>query len=45
MSPKETNWLKVDLAAGNYLALCFMPDAGSGAPHFALGMAMPFTVA
>jgi hypothetical protein len=45
MGPKETNWLKLDLAAGNYLALCFVPDSESGAPHFALGMAMPFTVA
>jgi hypothetical protein len=45
MSPKETNWLKVDLSAGNYIALCFVPDTESGAPHFALGMAMPFTVA
>jgi len=45
IGPKETNWLKLDLTAGNYLALCFIPDAASGAPHFALGMAMPFTVA
>ena len=42
--PKEVNWLKVDFAPGNYLAVCFIPDPESGAPHFALGMAMPFSV-
>jgi hypothetical protein len=42
--PKEVNWLKVDLEAGNYLAVCFIPDVASGAPHLALGMAMPFSV-
>jgi hypothetical protein len=42
--PKEVNWLKVDFAPGNYLAVCYVPDPESGAPHFALGMAMPFSV-
>lgn len=44
ISPKQTNWLEVNFDAGNYYALCFIPDAANGAPHFALGMAMPFSV-
>lgn len=28
----------------SYLALCGAPDAGTGMPHFALGMARAFTV-
>jgi hypothetical protein len=44
ISPKQTNYLEVNFDAGNYYALCFIPDAANGAPHFALGMAMPFTV-
>ena len=44
MSPGATNWLMLDLEAGDYLALCFVPDINSGMPHFAMGMAQPFTV-
>jgi hypothetical protein len=43
-SPGQTNWLVLDLVAGEYFAICFVPDPGTGAPHFALGMLMPFTV-
>lgn len=39
------NWLVADLEAGDYFAICFIPDPETGAPHFALGMVMPFTVA
>lgn len=45
MSPGFTNWAVLDLEAGDYFAICFVPDPASGAPHFALGMLMPFTVA
>jgi hypothetical protein len=45
MSPGVTNYLELDLTAGEYFAICFVPDFASGAPHFALGMIMPFTVA
>jgi hypothetical protein len=45
MSAGETNWLLLDLAAGDYFAICYVPDPETGAPHFALGMMMPFTVA
>jgi hypothetical protein len=44
-SPGTEGWLVVDLAAGEYAAICFVPDAETGAPHFALGMIAPFTVA
>lgn len=45
ISPTQKIWLVVDLEAGDYIAICFVPDSASGAPHFALGMIMPFTVA
>jgi hypothetical protein len=44
MNPGFTNWPVLDLEAGDYLAVCFVPDPASGKPHFALGMLMPFTV-
>jgi hypothetical protein len=44
MSPGQTNWLVLDLEAGEHFAICFLPDPDTGAPHFALGMIMPFTV-
>jgi hypothetical protein len=36
---------KLDLTVGDYLAICFIPELATGAPHYALGMIMPFTVA
>ncbi len=45
MHPGYTNWAVLDLEAGDYFAICFVPDPATGAPHFALGMIMPFTVA
>jgi hypothetical protein len=44
MSPGYTNWPVLDLAPGDYTAICFVPDAETGAPHVALGMIMPFTL-
>jgi hypothetical protein len=44
MNPEYTNWAVLDLAPGEYVAICFVPDPATGAPHFALGMIMPFTV-
>jgi hypothetical protein len=44
MSPGQTNWLVLDLEAGEHFAICFLPDPDTGAPHFAPGMIMPFTV-
>ncbi len=34
----------LDLASGNYVMMCFLPDVKTGAPHFTLGMIQPFTV-
>jgi uncharacterized cupredoxin-like copper-binding protein len=45
MNPEHTNYLPLDLVAGEYVAICFVPDPATGAPHAALGMVMPFTVA
>ena len=34
----QTATLDLDLAAGSYVFICFIPDATSGAPHFVEGM-------
>ena len=44
MNPGETNYLPLELVAGEYVAICFVPDPETGAPHAALGMVMPFVV-
>lgn len=48
LGPGQSNYLTLDVTAGTYVVICFLPDhAGeaSGAPHFALGMMQSFTVA
>ena len=40
----ETVSMEVDLPAGNYAFLCFIPDPASGAPHAALGMIGALTI-
>jgi hypothetical protein len=45
MSPGNTNYLMLDLQAGNYITLCFVPDMATGMPHFMMGMIAGFTVA
>ena len=37
-------FVSLNLTAGNYVILCFVPDPADGAPHMAKGMALPFTV-
>jgi hypothetical protein len=37
-------YLHLDLAPGNYVALCHIPDPASGKEHMELGMVMPFQV-
>jgi hypothetical protein len=44
MGPGQTNYAVLDLEAGEYFAICFVPDTATGAPHFALGMIMGVTV-
>ena len=44
IAPGETISMDVDLPAGNYAYLCFIPDPASGAPHAALGMIGALTI-
>lgn len=44
IAPGVANTFEVELAAGEYALLCFVPDAGDGKPHLAHGMAQTFTV-
>lgn len=45
LSTAASNYFRFDLPAGEYLAICFLPDYDSGAPHIALGMLHTFSVA
>ncbi len=45
MSPGYTNYPVLDLETGDYFAICFVPDAKTGEPHFMMGMIAPFSVA
>jgi uncharacterized cupredoxin-like copper-binding protein len=43
--PGATGWATLDLTAGEYTLVCFIPSpANQGKPHFALGMFLPFSV-
>jgi hypothetical protein len=42
--PGQEAVMHVDLTPGNYVALCFLPDANDGMPHLVHGMALPFTI-
>jgi hypothetical protein len=44
LSTGRTNWIELDLAPGTYVALCFITDPNTGAPHALMGMANIFTV-
>lgn len=44
LAPGLSGWVKLNLTAGNYVALCFVPDAKTGKPHFAMGMITSFSV-
>jgi len=43
-SSGTTVWPRLDLAAGRYVALCFVPDPSNGMPHAAEGMITLFDV-
>jgi hypothetical protein len=48
LSPERSAYKTMNLAPGNYIAICYMPDhavGGDGAPHFTHGMVQAFTVA
>jgi hypothetical protein len=42
--PGSHSFIEVDLPAGEYALLCFLPDAKDGKPHFEHGMAKRTTV-
>lgn len=45
IAPGKTGWATVDLKAGEYALVCFVPSpARGGKPHVALGMFRPFSV-
>lgn len=44
LTPGQTGWLKLDLAPGNYVAICYIPGSATGQLHFDMGMVQPFTV-
>lgn len=43
MSPKQAQWVPLNLTPGLYVAMCFMPDK-HGMPHIMDGMITKFTV-
>jgi len=45
MDPGNTVWPVLDLEAGDYVTVCFIPDPETGKPHIMLGMYAEFTVA
>jgi hypothetical protein len=45
LSNGRTNWFSMTFEPGNYVMLCFVPDAADGQPHVVKGMVTPFTVA
>lgn len=45
IGPGKSTGAAVNLPAGNYVLLCFVPDTADGAPHLMKGMARPITVA
>ncbi|MGD9890558.1 MAG: hypothetical protein AB7N70_13445 [Dehalococcoidia bacterium] len=44
LDPNASGWLHLDLEPGAYMAICLIPDPGSGRPHADLGMIQEFTV-
>ena len=42
--PGATSYVHATLPAGNYVMICFLPDAKDGKPHVEHGMIRPFTV-
>ena len=44
LSPQRVSWAQIDLEAGTYAAVCYIPDPVTGTPHLMLGMSDVFTV-
>ena len=45
MAQGEENIITLDLTAGEYALICFVPDAKDGKPHFGHGMVTEITIA
>jgi hypothetical protein len=43
-NPGTLNVAQLDLTAGDYVFVCFLPDAETGAPHFTKGMITTVTI-
>jgi hypothetical protein len=44
LSPGQTNWMALNLAPDTYIALCFVPDDGTGLPHAVMGKIQVYIV-
>jgi hypothetical protein len=44
IEPGMTEYFTANFTAGNYILMCFLPDAKDGKPHFAHGMTQQITV-
>lgn len=44
LAPGGEAIVETDLAPGNYVLICYIPDARDGKAHFMHGMVLPFTV-
>lgn len=45
LAPNASGWAELNLSSGHYVALCFVPDPGTGKAHFMLGMMKEFDIA
>lgn len=44
LAPGGSDIVSLNLAKGDYVALCLVPDDKTGMPHAAMGMVVPFTI-
>ena len=44
MQTGMSEYFSADFVPGNYVLICFVPDAKDGKPHFAHGMVQQITV-
>jgi hypothetical protein len=44
MRPGGVSYVDVNLTPGNYMMICFVPDAKDGKGHMDHGMVLPFTI-
>jgi uncharacterized cupredoxin-like copper-binding protein len=44
IAPGQSQYVSLDLTPGDYVVICFLPDAKDGKPHMQHGMVMPIKV-